>query len=412
MAQFSYTGTKDGQEMQGSIAAKNLQDAGSKLRKLNILPTNVEEMEEGEEADKEPGTFLGLQISSDKLSDMDVMMFTKKLETMIKSDLPIMDALQLARRQAVKPGLIKVTKSLIIDLNQGNSFSDGLSKFPQYFDDSYVNMVRAGESSGTLAKFLSKIVILKEKSIKIVKDIKGALTYPVILLVVALLVTIIMLIKVVSIFAEIYGNMGAKLPASTQTVVDMSEFITDPSRGGVLFATIFGIGFTNWIMTKKIYNFRKFWHGVFLKLPAFGPLIKKSIYAKIAMVLANLLSAGVSIIEALDISSKTTDNILVREAIGRVKDEILTGKSLSVLFKSEPIFPMEFSEFMKVGEKTGSVDEMFHSIATYYEAEVDNAVGGVKALMEPIMIVFIGGIIASLLLTLYQPIFSMGDVIK
>ena len=133
MAQFSYTGTKDGQEMQGSIAAKNLQDAGSKLRKLNILPTNVEEMEEGEEADKEPGTFLGLQISSDKLSDMDVMMFTKKLETMIKSDLPIMDALQLARRQAVKPGLIKVTKSLIIDLNQGNSFSDGLSKFSTVF---------------------------------------------------------------------------------------------------------------------------------------------------------------------------------------------------------------------------------------------------------------------------------------
>ena len=150
----------------------------------------------------------------------------------------------------------------------------------------------------------------------------------------------------------------------------------------------------------------------FFKAPAFGPLIKKSIYAKIAMVLANLLSAGVSIIEALEISGRVTENILVREAIGRLKDEILTGKSLSALFRAEPIFPMEFSEFMKVGEKTGSVDEMFNSIATYYEAEVDNAVQGVKAFMEPVMIVIIGAIIATLLLTLYQPIFNMGDVVK
>jgi type IV pilus assembly protein PilC len=149
-----------------------------------------------------------------------------------------------------------------------------------------------------------------------------------------------------------------------------------------------------------------------LKLPAFGNLILKSIYAKIAMVLANLLSAGVSIIDALEISSKVTNNVLVREAIGRLKVEILSGKSLSALFASEPIFPMEFSEFMKVGERTGSVDEMFNSIAVYYEQEVDNAVGAVKAFMEPVMIVFIGAIIATLLLTLYQPIFNMGNVVK
>ena len=186
----------------------------------------------------------------------------------------------------------------------------------------------------------------------------------------------------------------------------------DPSRGGVLFGTIFTALTINWYLTKKMYNLRKFWHGLSLKLPAFGDLIMKSIYAKIAMVLANLLSAGVSIIDALDISSKVTNNILVKEGIDRVKIEILEGKSLSQLFAQEPIFPMEFSEFMKVGEKTGSVDEMFTSIAVYYEAEVDNAVGGVKALLEPVMIVLIGAIIAGLLLTLYQPIFSMGDVIK
>ena len=412
MPQFEYAGMQNGKSVTGFIIATDQADAGKKLRAQKISPTKLNISNNDGDADPEPATFLGMQVYSDKLKEIDIMMFTKKLETMIKSDLPIMDALKLARRQAKMPGMIKVTKSLIDDLNQGHSFSEGLEKFPQYFDDSYINMIRAGESSGQLAKFLNKIVELAEKKIKITKDIKGALTYPVILLTVALLVTIVMLIKVVPIFAEIYGSLGAELPASTQKVIIASEFMKDPSRGGVLFGTIFTALTINWYLTKKMYNLRKFWHGLSLKLPAFGDLIMKSIYAKIAMVLANLLSAGVSIIDALDISSKVTNNILVKEGIDRVKIEILEGKSLSQLFAQEPIFPMEFSEFMKVGEKTGSVDEMFTSIAVYYEAEVDNAVGGVKALLEPVMIVLIGAIIAGLLLTLYQPIFSMGDVIK
>jgi len=412
MPQFEYAGMQNGKSVTGFIIATDQADAGKKLRAQKINPTKLNVSNDDGDADPEPATFLGMQVHSDKLKEIDIMMFTKKLETMIKSDLPIMDALKLARRQAKMPGMIKVTKSLIDDLNQGHSFSEGLEKFPQYFDDSYINMIRAGESSGQLAKFLNKIVELAEKKIKITKDIKGALTYPVILLTVALLVTIVMLIKVVPIFAEIYGSLGAELPASTQKVIIASEFMKDPSRGGVLFGTIFTALTINWYLTKKMYNLRKFWHGLSLKLPAFGDLIMKSIYAKIAMVLANLLSAGVSIIDALDISSKVTNNILVKEGIDRVKIEILEGKSLSQLFAQEPIFPMEFSEFMKVGEKTGSVDEMFTSIAVYYEAEVDNAVGGVKALLEPVMIVLIGAIIAGLLLTLYQPIFSMGDVIK
>ena len=412
MPQFEYAGMQNGKTVTGFIIATDQADAGKKLRAQKINPTKLNVSNNDGDTDPEPATFLGMQVHSDKLKEIDIMMFTKKLETMIKSDLPIMDALKLARRQAKMPGMIKVTKSLIDDLNQGHSFSEGLEKFPQYFDDSYINMIRAGESSGQLAKFLNKIVELAEKRIKITKDIKGALTYPVILLTVALLVTVIMLIKVVPIFAEIYGSLGAELPASTQKVIIASEFMKDPSRGGVLFGTIFTALTINWYLTKKMYNLRKFWHGLSLKLPAFGDLIMKSIYAKIAMVLANLLSAGVSIIDALDISSKVTNNILVKEGIDRVKIEILEGKSLSQLFAQEPIFPMEFSEFMKVGEKTGSVDEMFTSIAVYYEAEVDNAVGGVKALLEPVMIVLIGAIIAGLLLTLYQPIFSMGDVIK
>lgn len=416
MLNFSYTGKKEGQDTTGSIQALNRAQAIAKLRAQKITVSKINESKangsSSNGADPEIKTFLGMQLHSDKLSDLDIMMFSKKLETMMKADLPIMDSIQLARRQANKPGMIKLTNSIIEDLNQGRPFSTSLEKFPKYFDDSYVNMVKAGESSGTLALFLNKIVSLVEKKLKIIKDIKGALTYPIILLTVALLVTTVMLVKVVPVFEEIYGSLGVPLPAATQKVIAMSNFLTNPSQGGVLVMSIIAIVTTIIFLNKKVYAVKKFFHGFSLKIPAFGPLVIKSIYAKLSMVLSNLLTAGVPIIQALEISSRVTNNILVREAIARIQEEILTGKNLSELFAGEKIFPMEFSEFMKVGERTGSVDEMFNSLATYYEAEVDNAVGALKQFIEPVMIVLIGALIAGLLLTLYQPIFNMGQVVK
>jgi len=415
MLNFNYTGKKEGQDISGLIEALNKPQAIAKLRAQKITVSKINEAKANGSsggADPEIKTFLGMQLHSDKLSDLDVMMFSKKLETMMKADLPIMDSILLARRQATKPGMIKLTNSIIEDLNQGRPFSTALEKFPKNFDDSYVNMVKAGESSGTLALFLNKIVSLVEKKLKIIKDIKGALTYPIILLTVALLVTTVMLVKVVPVFEEIYGSLGVPLPAATQKVIAMSNFLTNPSQGGVLVMSIIVIVTTIIFLNKKVYAVKKFFHGFSLKIPAFGPLVIKSIYAKLSMVLSNLLTAGVPIIEALEISSRVTNNILVREAIGRIQEEILTGKNLSELFAGEKIFPMEFSEFMKVGERTGSVDEMFNSLATYYEAEVDNAVGALKQFIEPVMIVLIGALIAGLLLTLYQPIFNMGQVIK
>ena len=416
MLNFSYTGKKEGQDTTGSIQALNRAQAIAKLRAQKITVSKINEAKangsSSNGADPEIKTFLGMQLHSDKLSDLDIMMFSKKLETMMKADLPIMDSIQLARRQANKPGMIKLTNSIIEDLNQGRAFSTSLEKFPKYFDDSYVNMVKAGESSGTLALFLNKIVNLVEKKLKIIKDIKGALTYPIILLSVAILVTTVMLIKVVPVFEEIYGGLGVELPAATQKVIAMSNFISNPAQGGLLFLTIVSTILTLVFLNKKVYSVKKFFHGLSLKIPAFGPLVIKSIYAKLAMVLSNLLNAGVPIIQALDISSRVTNNILIREAIKRIQEEILTGKNLSELFAGEKIFPIEFSEFMKVGERTGSVDEMFNSLATYYEAEVDNAVGALKQFIEPVMIVLIGALIAGLLLTLYQPIFNMGSVVK
>ena len=407
---YSYQGLFQGKQTTGSIEANDRNTALGLLQRQNIIVTLLKTKKAAVESGIQ--TFMGIQLGSDKIKDDDLLAFTRKLQTMLKSNLPIMEALSISRKQAKTPGLIKLTRSLIEDLNNGLAFSEGLKKFPKVFDDSYVNMVRAGESSGTLAKFLAKICELMDKKAKIIKDIKGALSYPIILLSVALGVTGVMLVKVVPVFQEIYGSMGVGLPGSTQTIVGISEFLRDPGRGGILMLLIVTIYTSLHFLIKRNYRAKKTFHKLTLRIPVFGALIVKSIYAKLSLVLANLLSSGVSIIEALEISSRVTNNLLVRESLTRIQKEVLTGKNLSDLFLKETIFPIEFSEFMRVGEKTGTVDDMFASIAIFYEAEVDEQVNKLKQFIEPVMIVLIGLLIGILLLALYQPIFSMGTVVK
>jgi len=415
MASFSYTGLKKGQKTIGAIDAEDKAKAIIKLKEQGVIVSKIEIQKSAdleEEPLPEPKMFMGMQLESNKVTQKDVLDFTNKLKTMISANLPIYDSLKLLRKQNKKPGMIKITKSLLADLDQGLPFSHGLEKFPDVFNESYLNMVKAGEKSGTLGTFLTKINEMVQAQMKIVKEIKGAITYPVILLTVASLVTVVMLVKVVPVFQDIYNSMGIELPDATQKIIAASEFMQ--GRGGaltVLSLILFFVGFKQGV--KRFYFFRKRWHGIILKLPALGTLIEKSIYAQMGMVLGNLLTAGVSIIEALDIASKVTTNIIVRESTERIKNEVLTGKSLSALFALErKVFPMEFSEFMKVGEKTGSVEQMFFSIADFYGAEVEEAVEKLKQFIEPVMIVLIGSIIMVLLLALYQPIFSMGDAIK
>ena len=407
---YSYQGLFQGKQTTGSIEANDRNTALGLLQRQNIIVTLLKTKKAA--VDSEIQTFMGMQLGSDKIKENDVLVWTRKLQTMLKSNLPIMEALNISRKQAKTPGLIKLNRSLVEDLNNGLAFSEGLKKFPKVFDDSYVNMVRAGESSGTLAKFLGKICELMEKKAKIIKDIKGALSYPIILLTVALGVTGVMLVKVVPVFQGIYGGMGVGLPGSTQTIVNISEYLRDPGRGGVMVLYIITIYMSLYFLVKRSYKAKKTFHTIILRIPVFGDLIIKSIYAKLSLVLANLLSSGVSIIEALEISSRVTTNLLVRESLTRIQKDVLTGKNLSELFLNEKIFPIEFSEFMRVGEKTGTVDDMFASIATFYEAEVDESVNKLKQFIEPFMIVFIGLLIGILLLALYQPIFSLGTVVK
>ena len=280
MASFSYTGLKKGQKAIGAIDAEDKAKAIIKLKEQGVIVSKIEIQKSAdleEEPLPEPKFFMGMQLESNKVTQKDVLDFTNKLKTMISANLPIYDSLKLLRKQNKKPGMIKITKSLLEDLDQGLPFSHGLEKFPDTFNESYLNMVKAGEKSGTLGTFLTKINEMVQAQMKIVKEIKGAITYPVILLTVASLVTVVMLVKVVPVFQEIYASMGIELPDATQKIIAASEFMQ--GRGGaltVLSLILFFVGFKQCV--KRFYFFRKRWHGIILKLPALGTLIEKSIY--------------------------------------------------------------------------------------------------------------------------------------
>jgi type IV pilus assembly protein PilC len=251
-----------------------------------------------------------------------------------------------------------------------------------------------------------------EKDEKIRSSIKGAMTYPIILFIVAMAVIALMMIFVVPVFQEMFAGSAGGLPATTQIVVDISEFIRDPVRGGLFAVLVVGIFMISSILIKKSYKIRRSWHKFLLKLPLIGNLIRKSSLAKIAMIQGNLTAAGVPVLEALDISATSNNNIVIQEAMIEVKRGVFSGDPLSQLFEKNPaIFPATFTAMVSVGERTGNMEEMFESISQYFEEEVDDAVTQLTSMLEPIMIVFMGITIGFILVAMYTPMFQMGETL-
>ena len=275
-----------------------------------------------------------------------------------------------------------------------------------------MNLIKAGEASGKLDIFLERIVLSLEKREKIKSQIKSALFYPGVLFSTAVLVTIFMLIKVVPVFVKMYEGMGVEIPGPTAAIMSASAFVSSFSGGGLtlIFIVSFIFGFRYLIKTN--YNVRKAWHSFIFKIPLFGNLIRKSILARVSLVMGNLNQAGVDILESLDIAKSVTTNTIVTEAIENIKKGVFSGESLTVLFSKEKIFPPTFSQLISVGEQTGSLDSMFASVAKYYEEEFDTAVSNLSSLIEPIMIVFMGITIGGLMIALYSPIFNVGAIIN
>ena len=400
MAIFAWKGLKDGQYASGRIEGINRDEAAFKVKEQKIIITSLTRLSGAEQVEEKapdpvkPGRRVGKKVPVKEL-----VLFTKKLEAMITAQIEN-----------------KVMKSVIeqikIDVESGTPLSDSFAKHPAVFDDIYVNLLKAGESSGKMDTFLGKLVEGIEKSQKIRSKIKSAMVYPTILLVVAITVIAIMMIYVVPVFQDMFSGFAGGLPAVTQAVINISEFVRDPWRGGLLLGAVVGSIIILNQTIKRSYKFRKRFHKFALKLPLFGSLIQKSALSKLSMVQGNLSAAGVPVLESLDICASAMTNLIIKEATVEVKRGVFSGEPLSELYQKEPkIFPVTFHAMVSVGEKTGNMEEMFGTISNYYEEEMDEVVDRLTAMLEPVMIVFMGATIGFILLAMYTPMFMMGETL-
>ena len=394
MAKFKYDAkAPNGTAARGEVEAASEGEARVKIRAQRLIPVRVVLAERKVVKRQGPGV---------KAKDLQV--FTRQLSTLLGSGVPIVQALDVLARGARSPGLTFALNNIVVEISKGKKLGDCLEDHPKVFDRFYVNMVRAGEESGSLDGILNRLAIYIEKAVKINGKIKGAMIYPIGIVVVSAAVVTLLLVFVIPKFESLFKNGGNELPALTQMVVNASHFLQ--SYWYLILAGVIGSIFG----AKSYYasdEGRKTCDSIFIDIPVFGTLIQKGAVARFTRTLSTLLSSGVGIIEALDISSKTTGNWVLEKALLRAKDAISEGKSLTVPFMKEKYIPNMVTEMCGVGETTGALDQMLGKIADFYEDEVDVAVSALTALMEPMIMVVLGGIIAVLVLAMYLPIFNL-----
>ena len=405
MKKFKYSGKKRGKKMKGEIEADGLVQARSKLRMEGIRDvklTAIKEKSKGGNIQITWGPF-------GKIPQKEIMIFTKKVATMIRSGLPIMEAMILVGDQTKNGNLKRVIGRIIDRLNGGASLGQAFREHVRHFDTVYLNMVEAGELSGKLDIFLDRLVEMLEKQQKIKSGIKSAMFYPITLVTITILISYGMLTKVVPTFQEMYEGLGAELPAPTQKIVDASDWIRDTDNLLMLLGYVGSVWLINKLLSKYVRIYVKMKSHMWLRLPLFGDIIMKSTVARMSLLMSNLLAAGVSVLDTLEVSRTISKNLVFVDAVGRIKERITTGLELSVLIRDESVFPLALSQMIAVGERTGNMDEMLTSIAKYYEEEFDAVTEGLSAIIEPLMIVFVGAMIGVMVVALYLPIFSAGD---
>jgi len=406
---FTYKGISAGKYVEGDIDAINQEEASFKLKEQKIIITNLARSKKktAAKAKKKSG---GFSFGKKAVKPEDVMLFSKQFATMVKAGLPILNVLSMLRDQIEHPTMKEIIEDVRKSLEGGITLSTCFAKYPKIFDNIYINLIKAGEASGKLDTFLMKLVESLEKREKVKKKIKGALTYPVVMFTVAITVMVFMLVKVVPVFAEMYEGMGVALPTPTAVILNASNFMR--GTGGLMTGLIAAISFGIFkYTTTKIPTIRYKWHQRVIKMPVFGDMILKSLLARIALIMGNLSSAGVNLLESIEIAKSVSNNDVVTQALENVKKGVFSGDTLTKLFLKEPVFPPTFSQLISVGEQTGNLDEMFNSVSGYYEEEFDTAVDNMSSLIEPIMIVFMGTMIGGLMIAMYSPIFNVGAII-
>lgn len=390
---------KKGAKVSGVTPANTAQDVKNLLLSQSITPTKVKVKSEGMFSAKK----------KKKILSTDITLFTRQISTMIKSGVALVKSLDI-----VADGIDNETmKDLVIDIKNeiesGTDFASALRKHPEHFDDLYCNLVEAAEMSGKMEEIFDSIAIYKEKTEAVKKKIKKALTYPVSVLVVAGVVTVVLLLKVVPQFEDMFSNFGAELPKFTQLVLDMSSFMQ--ANWHILFGALF-ILFQVFKQAKaKSIPFNNFLETKSLQMPIFGNILRKSAIARFTRTLSTTQSSGVPLIEGLVSGAGATGNYVYRNALLNVKEQVSTGQTFSFALQATNLFPAMVIQMTQIGEESGNLEEMLAKVANLYEEEVDNAVENMTSLMEPMIMAFLGVVVGGLITAMYLPIFKMGSAV-
>ncbi|NVK21024.1 MAG: type II secretion system F family protein [Kangiellaceae bacterium] len=393
---FQWAGVnKQGQKVKGSMPAENADAVKTVLRKQGITPKTV---------NAELFSFAG---AKKPIKPVDIAVFLRQLAIMMKSGVPLVQSFDIIGRGNENPSMSDLVLQIKQDVESGSPFADALRVHHKHFDELVCDLVHAGEQSGTLEQMLDRIATYKEKAEALKSKIKKAMMYPAAVVTVAIGVTAILLIYVVPMFADLFQSAGADLPAFTQMVVDMSDSAREYWYVylGIIIATVFAYKYLN----TNSPQFRAFKDRLLLKFPIFGPIVKKAAVARYSRTLATTFAAGVPLVDALDSAAGASGNVVYKNAILKIKEDVTSGLQINTAMISTGVFPNMVNQMVAIGEESGAVDTMLAKVADIYEGEVDDAVDGISSLIEPFVIVFLGTVVGGLVVAMYLPLFKIGE---
>lgn len=402
-AAFTWEGiNRRGQTIKGDMSGQNAAIVKALLRKQGITPTKVRKVSQSLFG-------IGGGPKRKKIKSSDITFFTRQMATMIKAGVPLVQSFDIVADGIDNLSMKELIFNVRDSVSAGNDFASALKQHPEYFDELTCNLVESGEQAGALESMLDRVANYKEKTEALKAKIKKALMYPVITIAIAMIVTVVLLVKVVPTFADMFSSFGAELPAPTQFVMYLSEVVQEYYILALGIIIIAGIAFSQ--SMKRSETFKNSVEKYLLKVPIVGDLVQKAAVARYARVLSTTFAAGVPLVEALESVAGAVGNYVYRTAVLRIRDEVSSGQQMHFAMKSTGVFPNMVIQMTSIGEESGSLDGMLDKAASYYEDEVDNAVDNMTALIEPMMMVFLGVVIGGLIMAMYLPIFKMGEVV-
>jgi type IV pilus assembly protein PilC len=402
MPLYQWVGTnRKKQTRKGEMEAANEAAVRSNLVRLRITPNKIKK--------KPKDLFENVSWLQPRVAQKDIILFARQFSTMIDAGLPIIQCMEILYTQQGNKTFKRMIKEVKEKVEGGATLAEALKRFPKHFDSLFVNMIAAGEAGGILDAILRRLAAYMEKTAKLKSQVKGAMTYPIVTLIIAILVLGVILIFVIPVFEEMFADFGGELPVPTKIVVAASELVKSKVLYIIVGLFIFGFAFRKFYATEKGQDMVD---AAMLKIPVFGELLRKVAVAKFTRTMGTMLASGVAILEALDIVAKTAGNRSVEKAIYDVRSGIAEGRTMADPLQESGVFPAMVCQMISVGESTGALDAMLEKIADFYDEEVDQAVENLTALIEPFMLVFLGTTIGGLVVAMYLPIFKMAGAIQ